>query len=160
MDHEPEAAVAHVPVTTVIIGKIDGLLRTELHADAAAFTMVINKESPVMRTYRFETAQIGTLATTDAVLLTDPGAVSRDERRAFLDLRLQQDVQVGRIHIQVTDDLAFGQMGKGGTDRGFARPALAADDDDLTHDRLLRRTSARHRAGIRTAPSIPARLRQ
>ena len=28
-------------------------------------------------------------------------------------------VQVRGVHIQVTDDLAFGQMGKGGTDRGF-----------------------------------------
>ena len=69
----PKRLSLHVPVTTVIVGKIDGLLRAELHTDAAAFAMVIDEEAPVMRTYRFETAQIGTLAATDAVLLTRSG---------------------------------------------------------------------------------------
>ena len=161
VDERAEARVADIPLAALLFGKGDGLGRAERHAHAAALTTQgIDAVDVSVLFHSIKTAVLETDPATAAGIPVDDGFVAGDERLAGVDLRIKQDVHVGRVHVEIADDLVLGQMGKARADGRFARAALAADDDDLTHDRLLRRTSARHRAGIRTAPSIPARLRQ
>ncbi len=47
----------------------------------------------------------------------------------LLDLRLHEQVEIGRVHIRVTEDAVFGQGGKGRGQTGLAGAALAADNN-------------------------------
>ena len=159
VDERAEARVAEIPLAALLFGEGDGLGRAQRHTHAAPLTAQgIDAVDIAVLFHRIKTAVLETDPATAAGIPVDDGFVAGDERFAGVDLRIKQDVHVGSVHVEIADDLVLGQMGKACADGRFARAALAADDDDLTHDRLLRRTSARHRAGIRTAPAIPERL--
>ena len=93
----------------------------------------VSAERLAVHPHRIEPAVREARAATGAVLLTDDRLVTAAELMAFLDPRRKHQMQVGRVHVAVGDDRPIGQDGKGGGQTGLARPALAADDNELLH---------------------------
>ena len=55
------------------------------------------------------------------------------ERFHVLDPRLQEEVQVGRVHVQIADHMIVCKLCESRGERRLAGAALAADHGDLTH---------------------------
>ena len=130
--HRAEAGLAYVPVAAVAFGEVDGLRRAELHADAASLTA--QRVYLVDRTVEgngLEGAELLALAAVYAVGLPDLGLVARDEGFGLLLLGVEQDMQVGRVHVEVADDLVLRQMGEGRTHRRFAGADTLATSNAL-----------------------------
>jgi hypothetical protein len=49
---------------------------------------------------------------------------------ALCNFRVHNQVKIGRIHIAITEDLAFSQRGKGGNQTGLARTPFTACHTD------------------------------
>jgi hypothetical protein len=115
-------------------GKIDRPDRAERHAELAALASKrIDLKAAVGFGNRAETAKVCALAAGFASRKIDPGLVSGEKRLDGLDLWPQDQVKVRRVHIQVTDDPVFCQVGKGGGKGGLPGAPFSADADNFLH---------------------------
>jgi len=168
VDHGPAPGLRDHPVPAGTVGKIDGLLRTEVRAHPAALAGYgVNTEGVPARSCLVPhdgivPAQVLAGAAPGAVLLPDHGLAAADELVLRHDLRLQEQVHVRRVHVAVRYDRVLCQHGQRGSQAGLARTTLAADDDKLlyastltAHDSLTPRTGALHSVHPSRSRSFP-----
>ena len=108
--------------------------RAEVHTNPAPLALDrIDGESGRFRPD--SVVSTGLLANTAAVTAVgvDTGLMPGMEFVDLHQIRFQQQVQVGCIHVQIADDGIIRQMGKCCRERGLAGAPLAADYKDFMH---------------------------
>ena len=93
--------------------------------------------------HRAEAAQLETTAAAAARGFIDDGLVARAERLDAPRSRIEQNMQVRGVHIEIAYDLVAGQMGKARAHACFARAAFAAENDYFAHGSPPARAKAR-----------------
>ena len=131
---------AHIPLAAVPFGKGYGFVRAQAVADSAALAgQGVDLGHACFKVYGLKAAEGDALAAARAACRVHHGRVAGDERLFTDAARVQQNVQIGHIHIQVRERQAqpfcMGQGREGGAETGLARAPFAADDDDLRHER-------------------------
>jgi hypothetical protein len=128
VDERAEAGVGAGEIAAHARGKGDGAARAQGDAGLAAFAApgVDGGLAPGVEGHGREAADVAADAAAVAVAFLDLGDVAGEKFLGRGVLRVEQDVQVRGVHVEVADDLVFGQGGEGRGDRGFAGSALAA----------------------------------
>jgi hypothetical protein len=138
MDHRPATGIGNHPFAAEPLGKIDGLFRAETHTDPAA--LAGHRIDDAARTgfgfmgpHRVEPAEVAANSAAGAVRLADDRLVPAAKIVTLPDIRLQHQMQIGRVDVAIGEHRLFSQHGERGGDAGLAGPPLAADNDQLFH---------------------------
>ena len=156
-----EARAAQIPGSTVPLGKFNGPGRAQLVAHAAALAVQrVYAEHAVLQMHGPELAKLHAAPALRAGGLVNDRRVARNKRLLLLYAGVKDDVQVGHVDIQITENglhpLAVGQGSQGGAQRRLARAALAADDNYFTHAVPPLRPARRKAAPRGPVPLLPA----
>jgi hypothetical protein len=82
----------------------------------------------------------GACATARAPIRDDVGPPPSLELLDLQRPRREDQVKIGGVHIAISEHLPIRQGGEGGDQARLARPALAAEDDHLLHERTAERS--------------------
>ena len=139
MNHGTAAGLRYHPFAAEPLREIDGFLRAEPDAHTTAFAgnRVNGEPRPVrglpVHSHRTEPAVRQARPAIGTMILANDRFMATEEVMAFLYLWQKDKVQIRRIHVTVRDDGPVGQNGEACRHAGLARPALAADDNELFH---------------------------
>jgi hypothetical protein len=115
--------------------KGNGIGRTELHTDLAPFAFErIYCGARIAGSNRIELTHLPAGITALTFIGFNSSLESGIKIKGLPQIGLQQKVQVGRIHIQITDYSISGKMGKRRGQRGLAGASFSADHQYFTHD--------------------------
>ena len=134
VDHRPAAGFGDEPLAAYGGSEFDRVFGTVIDANAASFARRrFHAERPRHPTVAgtvepdgIEAAEFLALPAGGAVAGLDPRLAAAREILAADHLGLEDQVQVGGIHVAVGQDARPGQAGQRGDHRGLARAALAA----------------------------------
>jgi len=112
MDHGTETGIRDEPLTTGFKREVNGLFRTEIETNAAAFTL--NGIYLIIFTDSVPPAQIPAQVAFGTLILIDPGRMTSLKILPFSGCGRHDQVKICRVHISIAENLVFSQSSKGG----------------------------------------------
>jgi hypothetical protein len=107
MDHWTKTGIRDKPLSTGIYGEVDGLFRTKIYTDTAAFTF--NGINDKRFANGVPSAQIPAQAALDAFVRTNNSRSSPLKIVAFFYIGVHEQMKIGGIHIRITKNFVFSQ---------------------------------------------------